>query len=293
MSADQFEMEDREQWVRDRLAEAGETITVAPAAPPTKSSPPAWVVPAVAAAAVTGIVAGSLAWWHGTSAEPDRPIDTPSVSPAPTSSSELVAVPALVGLVKGKATRILEGSGLAVEVRATAGSCATPVVLAQRPANGTKVEGGTQVRLEVGCPNDPDDELSAIASRFASAAHSRKVNLPIDTPVGLYLGGHHVTDISAGEAARWEAWNICVDGYAARVCPFNALELVAGSDDVSISTETPKHSCAHWPGRPAELEAYRAVSLTVGSDCVSWGAVTLYVNDMGQIVAVDQIVAEP
>ncbi len=292
MSSEQLGGQDPEQWMRDRLAEAGATIAVTTTAPPAKRRPPAWLAPAAAAAVVAAIIIGSLAWRHGTATDPAKPTGTPSISPT-TVAPELVSVPDLQGLPEEQATELLDGLGLAADVRGFPKECPTLTVSTQHPAAGSKVAAGSQVAIKVACPNETEDMLYRVASRFDSAAHSRQLSLPIDAPVALYLGGRHVSDISAADSETWSAWDVCVDGYAGRTCPFNALELVTSTDDVSISTRTPEPPCTRWPGTPAELEPYHAVSLTVGSTCFDWGTVVLYVNDMGQIVAVDQVLDGP
>jgi uncharacterized lipoprotein YbaY len=141
-------------------------------------------------------------------------------------------------------------------------------------------------------PSRGQETLPGIASRFLHAASRHRVSLPEDAPVDLYLGGRHVATLAGPDVRRWDAWDVCIPGYAGATCPFNALDLVAGKD-ATVTTGTPRHSCAAWAGRPPELAAHRAVSVVVGEHCVSWGAVTLYVDQADRVVAVDMILAEP
>ncbi|QLQ10311.1 MAG: PASTA domain-containing protein [Nocardioidaceae bacterium] len=234
-------------------------------------------------------------------------IGHPSPSPTETATTApaLRTVPNVLGLVEDEAVARISEVGYRVETTYEGDGVECDrqlVIVLQDPPSGNTVEEGSTVHLTSWCVGDRVAQSISVASRFATAAHTGRLGmLSIDTPVRLYLGGQYITDLQPEKATTWKAWNVCgAESYAGRVCPFNPLQLIKGARDIDgvdqperITTATPSHSCAHWPGTPAELEAYRTISLEVGEGCTSWGAVTLYLNDVGQIVAVDQILAEP
>lgn len=81
----------------------------------------------------------------------------------------------------------------------------------------------------------------------------------------------------------------------ASTCPYSALRLIAGSaHGVVITSAAPSHPCMHAPP-PARLSVYRAVTVTGrGSPtCVEYFAVQLFVNDVGQVAAVNLVMSEP
>lgn len=79
-------------------------------------------------------------------------------------------------------------------------------------------------------------------------------------------------------------------------CPYSALRLIAGSaHGVVVTSAAPSHPCMHAPPPPARLSVYRAVTVTGrGSPtCVDYFAVQLFVNDVGQVAAVNLVMSEP
>ncbi|GGO73941.1 hypothetical protein GCM10012276_20760 [Nocardioides deserti] len=138
-------------------------------------------------------------------------------------------------------------------------------------------------------------ELERVARAFLRFARGR-VGPPVDTPVELYLGGRFVRTLPNAEASDRAAWAVCPEGgsYAGRTCPFSAVDRLAGTPRVAVSSEEPRHPCAHpvplpgaGPGRSVTLQP--DVSLT----CVDWFAVQLVVNDVGQVTTVNLVHAEP
>ena len=104
--------------------------------------------------------------------------------------------------------------------------------------------------------------------------------------------------ITSEQAGDRLAYRVCgpKGGYAGRTCPFWAVDVLAGyAGEVTVTTNPPSHPCLHLARVPEELVAYRTVVLTATTSlsCVEYFAAELSVNDVGQIVAVDLILAEP
>jgi hypothetical protein len=145
----------------------------------------------------------------------------------------------------------------------------------------------------------PSDDLRGVAERFLGFARGDRDGVPADTPIDLYVGGILAKSIPSEQQGDRSAWQGCptgVDSYAGRDCPISALEpLAEWSGPIAFSAAAPKHPCAHPSQVPSPLSAYGAVTLTPAADldCTSYFAVRLFVNDVGQIVAVDVVWAEP
>lgn len=160
------------------------------------------------------------------------------------------------------------------------------------PPPGPSLEPPPEPRLHL--PPAPA-ELERVARTFLRFARGR-VGPPVDTPVELHLGGRFVRTLANAEAGDRAAWAVCPDGgsYAGRTCPFSAVDRLAGTTRVAVSSEEPQHPCAHpvplpgaGPGRSVTLQP--DASLT----CVDWFAVQLVVNDVGQVTTVNLVHAEP
>ena len=140
--------------------------------------------------------------------------------------------------------------------------------------------------------------LTAVAEGFVRFANGEADSPPIDTPVELFVAGRFAKTLSGEDVLNRAKWRICGDfaGYAARTCPFSALDLVAGAaNGVVMTSAAPSHPCMHAPPPPSRLSVYRAVTVTGrGSPtCVDYFAVQLFVNDVGQVVAVNLVMSEP
>lgn len=226
----------------------------------------------------------------------------------PATEAEPVTLPQAVGRPVGEARRTLAGIALKTRLVAVRGSaCITRgEVLEQRPASGTSVPVKSTITLVVNrAPRakcglglwEPSDLLRRTGGQFAAFARDGTAGLPADTPIALYLGG--VRRGVAGRPADRTSWRICPPGssYAGRVCPFSALDVVSDwPGPLAITGRPPAHPCAH----PTPFDARRAggavaVTLTPDEelDCTSYWAVQLAVNDVGQIVAANLVLAEP
>ena len=251
----------------------------------------------------------------GACSGPDVPSTDEPVTPNPGDSvraglaeTEPLTLPLLSGRPVRQARRTLEGMGLEAEVVPVRGSACVPhgEVLKQRPAWRSEVAAGSTVILVVNrSPKaacglglwEPSDILRRAGGRFAAFARGDIAALPADTPITLFLGG--VRRGVVEEPTDGPSWRVCPPGgsYAGRVCPFSAVEVVADwPGPLAITGDPPSHVCAH----PTPFDARRnggaaAVTITPDEelDCASYWAVQLAVNDVGQIVASNLVLAEP
>jgi hypothetical protein len=104
--------------------------------------------------------------------------------------------------------------------------------------------------------------------------------------------------IPAARITERTQWETCPGGvgYAARSCPISPLtpfEFYPGP--IAATSQAPAHVCVPAWDLPERLDGYRTVTLTPdeGRDCTSYFAVQLFVNDVGQIVAVNLVLSEP
>ncbi len=221
--------------------------------------------------------------------EPDRPRVHRSGDPR-------VDVPDVVGLpLRRAAGRLTRGSVTPSWSTASRGPCGRPAtVVSQRPREG-RVAYLANVSLEVvvgRCALPPG--LRAIGQVFRDFARGGPVPRLAERP--LLLVGHEVVAVlEPSRAASPAAWQGCPSRflYAARVCPFSATGVV-GAGRVRVAAAPPAHACLHESRLlPAGLARLRTVTLTRVGDCVGGGAVQLFVDGVGRIVAADVVLPEP
>jgi hypothetical protein len=236
---------------------------------------------------------------------------TPASSATTSPSAPVdVRVPDVTGARAGRATTVLTEVGLTVRRLDVMGTAcrARGEVLAQRPGAGTVMLTGQRVRIEVNigamrdCGLDAEratTDLQRVATAFVRFARGKSPSPPVDTPVILLVGGVR-TKVIPGEAQLMpRAWASCPAGghYAGRTCQINPIRaIVDHSGPLAFLAQLPTHSCAHpRPVTPGEVGATYAVAITPDEllDCTSFWAVELLVNDVGQVVAVNTVWAEP
>lgn len=138
-------------------------------------------------------------------------------------------------------------------------------------------------------------DLDRVASAFVRFATGRNAYPPADTPITLYLGGRPVTTLAGRDVGDRTAWRICPEGgsYAGALCPFSALDLLVEHEgELAVTTERLEHPCAH-PTRPRVVGHSVTLTPREPQTCVSYFAVELHVNDVGQVTDVDLVMAEP
>lgn len=231
---------------------------------------------------------------------------TPTRSVTPTSEGQ---IPDVAGLHVGRATAALTEIGLEVRRLDVLGTACLPrgQVLDQRPRPGTKIVAGRRITLEMnagalgqcglGAPA-ASPELDRVARLFETFAHDPLAGPPSDTPVALYLGGHQRKVVAHADWKRPAAWRLCPPGgYAGRTCSFSAVDLIRSHIGPLATTPlAPEHNCAHpKPLAAADAGGTHSVTLTPDEqlDCTSYWGVQLIVNDVGQVVAVNVVIAEP
>jgi hypothetical protein len=235
--------------------------------------------------------------------------DAPEASPT-VETPTAIAVPDVTGVRAGRATKVLTEIGLRVnrvDVMGTA--CRSRgEVLAQRPRAGTEVLIGRRVRLEVNtgamrdCGLDADRasaDLQRVATAFVRFARGVNAAPPADTPITLFLGGWRTKVIDGEAQLTRRPWASCPAGgsYAGRTCPISPTRAIVDHyGPLALLDQLPAHSCTHPRAvTPGEVGATHSVTITPdeGLDCTSWWAVELFVNDVGQVVAVNTVLAEP
>ena len=139
--------------------------------------------------------------------------------------------------------------------------------------------------------------LTSLAKEFVGFARGDRPSVPLSPQVALLLGNRQLGTISDNAVDDDEAWEVCpeVGYYAARTCPFSALQPFRQAPGrVALSSEAPSHPCADTAGLPARFRTMESVTLTpdIERTCAEYVAVQLFVED-GLIVAVNVVWAEP
>lgn len=263
---------------------------------------------ALTALILTGVLAAA-GCSAGSAPEAEPTPESAETTSADTPAAE-VTVPDVTGARAGRATTVLTKIGLQVRRLDVMGTAcrARGEVLAQRPSAGTEVLTGRRVRIEVNigamrdCGLDAKPataDLQRVATAFVRFSRGKSPSPPADTPVILLVGGVR-TKVIAGEAQLMpRAWASCPAGgyYAGRTCPISPLRTMADHvGPLAFLAQRPEHSCAHpRPVTPEGVGATQSVTITPDEllDCTSFWAVELLVNDVGQVVAVNTVWAEP
>jgi len=251
----------------------------------------------------------------GCDADGDAGVPEPDGSPSRslrTSPDARVVIPDFVGTRAWGAREEAQALGLRPKVFSGLGSACLPRrgVMEQRPAPGTRVATGSRVVLVVngrgvgdcglGLPPAAADlrRIGGLFVDFARGTEPAHEGPPADTPVELFIGGVLARVIPTARMADRHEWRACPGGigYAARSCPVSPLTPFREyPGPIAMTTEPPAHVCAHPTALPESLDVYRSVTLTPdeGRDCTSYFGVQLFVNDVGQIVAVSLVLSDP
>ncbi|WP_343909206.1 PASTA domain-containing protein [Nocardioides aquiterrae] len=214
------------------------------------------------------------------------------------------AVPSLEGRPAAEARATLRDAGLRVDVRQVRGTACRPrgIVLDQRPRAGVERPVGARVVIEVNgggrgrCGPDPHPSwLSRVADLFVAFARGARDGPPAEPPVTLYLGGQRQRVLEGGELADRARWRLCpaAGTYAARTCPFSAIDLLGRyAGPLAYTSVPPRHPCVDatpLPGGPRRI----TITPAEPQDCVGYWAVQLQVDDDARVVAVNLVWAEP
>lgn len=138
----------------------------------------------------------------------------------------------------------------------------------------------------------------AIAAAFLDFARGNRDTVPADTPVRLYLGNSYVRTVAAVDVDERSAWQLCRASYAERDCPIDPLDVLDEHDLMpSITTDVLPSQCLQRlaDGGPRDTGGSRSVALVPypAPRCGWQYAVQLWVNDVGQITAVNLLLGRP
>jgi hypothetical protein len=164
---------------------------------------------------------------------------------------------------------------------------------ARIPPDGPDILTRAQADIDAGRLGAPTDGR-VIAARFLAYARGDTDNLPVDTPVRLYLGNRYQKSIRPDVDGRL-GWDMCLNYYAARTCPMSAIAELRNRDVMPSITDRPTDLClAEVPDPPADTGGNHSVVLQPqGADCTQEYYVRIWFNDVGQITAVNLSLGEP
>ena len=301
-----------EDQARALLRDAGDTITVG--AEPSlldrarRARRRRRLTALASAAAVTAVVAGGAAIGLTGSGPTPGP-----AAPAPT--PDLVAVPSLVGLSDGQATKLVKESGLRASV-VVGDSCEpTGSVIGQEPEAGAEVEPGTWVDVVLEGPAGPGacPDRGAVSpldlktvDRFVDFARQPSESDPPWAPVvALGLGGEVLAEVPEADLADPSVW--VLEGPSAQGSgSFSPLEQIAtypgeNPPDYELTNQFEsrlRFVCLTEPRRPPAtyLEQGHAINIqplpSKDMSCGDWWSVDLTVNEVGQITGVFLVLGE-
>ena len=277
-----------DQQARELLAAAADTIEVAPeiATPaPVRRWPT--VVAAAAAVAVLAVLAGTAALLGSERDSSPRPAGTTTPTAVPTHApAARVTVPDVVGMPLADAVSALEADRLTVSSWPE-DPCASAIVISQYPPAGAtdEVDPGEQVSLSLGCrvlPGSPTSPaMVALADDFVAYARGDRSAWHDEIGgVAFHLGGRIHSSIDHFYDPPPQMWEFCPgeERYANHPCPYSAAATVAAAeeDDLRIAGALPDPPCGlPWTVPPQLVDTPR-VTITGGTDCADWFAVTLF-----------------
>lgn len=136
----------------------------------------------------------------------------------------------------------------------------------------------------------------AIAAAFLEFARGNRDTIPSDTPVRLYLGNAYVRTIPSAEVDQRASWQMCRTPYAQRDCPFDPLDVFDEGDIMTTISTHERTSCLQTlTDAPSDTGGSRTIAIVPydAPDCAGQYAVQLWINDVGQITAVNLLLGHP
>lgn len=172
------------------------------------------------------------------------------------------------------------GARTAFVVSEADGGCAWAVQLRYDPPTGLVAVNA------ISTTPDPERDAREVADRFIAFARGTSEGPPVDTPVRLFQDQVLVRTLSAAEAGLRASYQRC----GAQLCRFSAVQRIRDVLEVPALRRSPDvPACLAAPG--TELTAKETGGSTsvlvsdVDAPC-AWG-VQLWINDVGQVVALD------
>lgn len=206
------------------------------------------------------------------------------------------AEPEVVGTHLRRARSILRHAGFQMIVHRSPGrGCnVAPRVIDQHIPRRSKEPAQVWVRVNA-LTCGLTEEARSVAESFIAFARDELDSPPANAPVDLYVGGRLVTTIEQSRLVDRYAWRGCPTrpgGYAARTCPFSAVEPIL-ERPLQITATPPDLPCGPVQLTPRGPISKVHVAISGGSSCADSFAITLFINTDNQIVAVDVAWSEP
>ena len=145
-------------------------------------------------------------------------------------------------------------------------------------------------------PTTAQRDLGFLMADFASGGEGVYAELPLANNLLVALGSQVVARRQPSELFRRTAWAVNGTDFAARVGPFNVLDLVPSPSEIVVG---PHARCAGWEALPSppELVSFTRIGILPleGSidSCLEWSAVDLFVDDDGVIQGIAVHLEEP
>lgn len=161
-------------------------------------------------------------------------------------------------------------------------------------------EGHLDIEGEEAEPPDAATERGHVAEGFIELAKGRSSNVPWAEEVRYFISGEEVARLSAFEAAEAANWDGCPDAgfYAGRDCPVSPVDPVVSLDDGEhvFEADVPAVFLCGVLDPPTDLDPAGVVVIRPPldrRDCAREFAVSLYVDQQGDVIALDLVLAEP
>lgn len=258
--------------------------------------------------AATAVVLGLSVLGCSTADRQPTRVPSPSASPPPPAAQ--LRVPDVYAESAGTARRRLEERGFRVRVYSSHAACPPyGEVERQLPKADAHREAGRKVTVIVTRPMPGEcglrlppvaDDLAAVGRTFVDFARGERFRPPTTTSrAWLVVGAQVVGRFEAAASADPDSWRGCPRPryYAARTCPFSALDPLRGYlGPIAVTSAPPQHPCLPLPFEvPPELRGLRRLTLTPDEalDCPRYYAVSLYVDGHDQVAAAQVVWSEP
>lgn len=155
------------------------------------------------------------------------------------------------------------------------------------------VTGSAGIDPEQTSEADPDPD--GIGARFLAYARGESDDLPVDTPVRLYLGNEFQKTITPADLGDRRSWDLCAT-YAERSCPFSAVRILEDLRSQPAITAFLPDACLDTlrdAPRDSGGEGMVVLGVPEPASCTSTFAVQIWYTDVRQITAVNLLFGSP